>query len=110
MSDNQNVPTRHVAVRPNLHQLKQHAKDLLHSVRHADPSAIDEFKSFHPEAAELLSGDKNQISLSQAQFVLARTYGVRSWPRLVHACTLIDAIWKDDVEAVRHLILKHPSL
>ena len=109
MSEKQK-PTRHVPVRPNLNQLKQQAKDLLHAIRKQDSSALEEFKSFHPDSVELLAGDKNLIKLSHAQFVLARSYGVRSWPRLVHACQLIDAIWKDDLAAVRSLVLKYPSL
>jgi hypothetical protein len=110
MSDKPPLPTRHVPVHPNLQQLKQQAKDLLHSIRREDQSAIDEFKLFHPAAAELLARNKDEITLSQAQIALARSYGVRSWPRLVHACRLIDAIWDDDVETVRQLILKHPAL
>jgi hypothetical protein len=37
--------------------------------------------------------------LADAQFALARSYGVASWPRLVLACRTVDAIWLDDVEA-----------
>jgi hypothetical protein len=103
MSDKQ--PLRHVPVRPNLKQLKQQAKDLLRGVRSADPSAVEEFKTNHPKSGEL-----QQVKLSHAQFALARSYGVRSWPRLVKACQLIDAIWQDDLETVRQLVLKHPSL
>src|SRR5262249_52925195 len=37
-------------------------------------------------------------------------YEASSWPRLVQACRLIDAIWRDDADAVRELVLKHPHL
>jgi len=48
--------------------------------------------------------------LAEAQFALARSYGVASWPRLVLACRIIDAIWDDDVATVRTLVTKHPKL
>src|SRR5262249_17459205 len=48
--------------------------------------------------------------LADAQLALARSYGLPSWPRLVLACRMTDAIWRDDVDAVRDLVLKHPRL
>src|SRR5689334_23729461 len=48
--------------------------------------------------------------LAEAQFELARSYGVASWPRLVLACRMVDAIWRDDVRAVRALVTRHPNL
>ena len=57
--------------RPNLEQLKHQAKDLLR----ADPSLG---------------------KLAHAQRALARSYGLPSWPRLVLACRMTDAIWRDD--------------
>ena len=36
--------------------------------------------------------------------------GCASWPRLVQACRIIDAIWEDDVETVRALVTRHPAL
>ena len=42
--------------------------------------------------------------------MLARSYGLPSWPRLVLACRMTDAIWRDDVDAVRELVVKHPQL
>lgn len=82
------MPERHFPVRPDLTQLKHQAKDLLRTTRQSDPSA----------------------KLSDAQHALARSYGIPSWPRLVLACRMTDAIWHDDFEAVRELVLKHPAL
>ena len=48
--------------------------------------------------------------LADAQFVLARSYGLSSWPRLVTACRMIDAIWRGDVETVRTMVRKNPKL
>lgn len=86
-------PTRLLPVRPNLDQLRQEAKDLLNSVRTGDAEALAEVSS-----------------LADAQLALARSYGAPSWPRLVQSCKLIDAIWRDDLEAVRDLVTKHPNL
>ncbi len=79
---------RQFPVRPNLEQLKHQAKDLLRAMRRDDPSA----------------------KLANAQLSLARCYGLPSWPRLVLACRMTDAIWRDDAEAVRELVMKHPRL
>ena len=51
-----------------------------------------------------------QVTLADAQLALARSYQVSSWPRLVQACKLIDAIWRDDTHAVRDLVVKNPHL
>src|SRR4029079_16119814 len=67
---------RYLPVRPNLAQLKHQAKDLLREMKRAQPNA----------------------KLTQAQFALARSYGVESWPRLVLACRMVDAICRDDVD------------
>src|ERR1041385_3865550 len=79
---------RHLPVRPDLTQLKHQAKDLLRDMKRERPNA----------------------KLAEAQFALARSYGVASWPRLVVACRVIDAIWRDDVRTVRALVTKQPAL
>jgi hypothetical protein len=99
------MPVRHLPVRPNLDQLRHQAKDLLRAWHAGDPAAIAELREFHPEAV-----DPASAKLADAQLVLARSYQAPSWPRLVHACELIDAIWRDDVEAVRTLIVKQANL
>ena len=83
------MPDRHLPVRPNLDQLKHQAKDLLRALRR---------------------GDRADAKLADAQLALARSYGLPSWPRLVLACRMTDAIWRDDADAVRDLVLKHPHL
>ena len=42
--------------------------------------------------------------------MLARSYQASSWPRLVQAGQLIDAIWRDDLEAVRALVTRNRHL
>ncbi len=96
---------RHFPVRPNLEQLRNQAKDLLEDLRNGEPRALDLWlkhstKSVKPGIARL----------ADAQFVLAQMYGIASWPRLVTACRMIDAIWHGNVNAVRELVLKSPKL
>ena len=84
------MPDRHLPVRPNLDQLRHQAKDLLRDVRRGDPAST--------------------ARLADAQRALARSYGLPSWPRMVLACRLTDAIWRDDAAAVRDLVTRHPRL
>jgi hypothetical protein len=96
---------RHFPVRPNLDQLKHQAKDLLRAVKRGDPPAVAEFQRNHPEAIVLATA-----KLADAQLALARSYAFPSWPRLVTACRMTDAIWRADAGAVRELVLKDPRL
>ena len=96
---------RHFPVRPNLEQLRHQAKDLLRAIRKNEPAAVAEFRKHHPKAVSLA-----EVKLADAQLVLARTYGLPSWARLVTACRMTDAIWRGDVEAVRELVLKNSKL
>lgn len=108
MSDQNNrpEPVRQLPVRPDLDQLKHQAKDFLRNIRSGDTQALEEFNKFYSHAG----ADPANIKLSEAQFALARSYGAASWPRMVQCCNLIDAIWRDDLEAVRELVTKHPNL
>jgi ankyrin repeat protein len=99
------MPNRSLPVRPDLDQLRHQAKDLLKAIHNGDPEALDDLQAFHPDPP-----DPASAKLADAQLILARSYQAPSWPRLVQACELIDAIWKDDAEAVRALILEHPHL
>jgi hypothetical protein len=95
---------RHLPVRPDLDQLRHQAKDLLRQIRRGDPVAIADLIENHSEQVE-----PGSAKLADARFALARSYGVPSWPRLVLACQVIDAIWIDDVDALRALLVKHPK-
>lgn len=96
---------RHFPVRPDITQLKHQAKDLLRALRASAPAAIAEFKEFHPKPPA-----RTVAKLADAQLVLARSYGLPNWPRLVTACTLTDAIWRGDTETVRDLVTRDPNL
>jgi hypothetical protein len=99
------MPKKSLPVRPNLDQLKNHAKDLLRAIHAGDPQALSDLQTFH--SAKI---DPTKAKLADAQLVLARGYESPSWPRLVQACKLIDAIWSDDIEALRAIVTKHPKL
>jgi len=91
---------RHFPVRPNLDQLKHQAKDLLRAVKQNDPAAVAEWRKHHPrQGAKAI--DPAAAKLADVQAALARSYGLASWPRLVTACRMTDAIWRGDVETVR---------
>ncbi len=96
---------RHFPVRPNLEQLKHQAKDLLRAIKQGEPSALAELKKHHPKAIT-----PEKAKLADAQLVLARSYGLPSWPRMATACRMTDAIWRGDIDAVRELVLKDPRL
>ena len=100
---------RRLPVRPNLNQLRNQAKDLLHAIQRSDPSAIAEFKQWHPHGAQLLS-QAQAIKLADAQLSLARSYSASSWQRLVQACKLTDAIWRNDLQTVKKIIDQNPQL
>lgn len=96
---------RHLPVRPRLDQLKHQAKDLLRAVRRGDVTALAEFSRNHPDPPI-----PPAAKLADAQLALARSYGLPSWPRLVLACRMTDAICRDDLAAVRELVLRHSTL
>lgn len=96
---------RHFPVRPNLDQLRNQAKDLLHDLRRGEPRALHLWNKHY--SGSTLAAD---AKLADAQFVLARMYGIARWPRLVTACRMIDAIWRGDVNTVRELVVKNPKL
>src|SRR5579863_1206227 len=99
------MPNRSLPVRPNLDQLKHQAKDLLRAIHAGDSEALADLRTFH--SAKLAPAD---VKLADAQLILARSYGAPSWPRVVQACKLIDAIWHDDIEFLRAIVIKHPQL
>jgi hypothetical protein len=96
---------RNLPVRPDLDQLKRQAKELLKAIRASDPDALVEFQHFHPDPP-----DPTEAKLADAQLALARAYQAPSWMRLVQACNLIDAIWRDDVEEVEQIVSQNPQL
>jgi ankyrin repeat protein len=81
--------------RPDLDQLRHQAKDLHRAARAADPRAFDRFGTYLP----LRPG--TAVSLSAAQWVIAREYGQPSWPALVAE---VQARNRSLVEQLRDLV------
>ena len=96
---------RRLPVVPDLDQLKHQAKDLLRAIRRNEAVAIAELVENHPSPPA-----PESAKLSDAQLALARSYGASSWTRLVQSCKLIAAIWQDDVDTVRELVVANPNL
>jgi ankyrin repeat protein len=67
---------RSLPAHPNLEQQKTLAKELLRAFRAGDRDAIARMRTELP--------DKTDLSLADAQFVLAREYGFSSWRELTH--------------------------
>jgi len=99
------MPVRRLPVRPDLEQLQRQAKELLRAIRAGDATAIAELRERHPDPI-----DPSAAKLADAQLVLARSYDASSWTRLVHAVRLVDAIWRDDADAVRALVTGDSAL
>ena len=99
------MPDRHIPVRPNLRQLRRQAKDLLRQIKRGDPAALAELGRHRPDLKS-----PADVQLADTQFALARSYGLASWPRLVQACEMTDAICRNKVDAVRELVRAHPEL
>jgi hypothetical protein len=96
---------RKLPLRPDLDQLRHQAKDLLRAIHDGETAAVTELRAHHPKPIEPVDA-----KLSDAQHVLARSYQASSWPRLVQACELIEAIWRDDVDKAVDLVTKNPDL
>lgn len=62
---------------PHIEQLKKQAKLLQRAVRSGDPKALAIVAEHHGTSA-----DTTAFTLDAAQFVLARSYGFASWPKL----------------------------
>ncbi|MEW6749759.1 MAG: hypothetical protein AB1505_02125 [Candidatus Latescibacterota bacterium] len=71
-------------LRPNLEHLKEQAKELLGSYRSGHPQAYASFQTHLPRLSRLPAGalPSADVSLHDAQYVLAREYGFANWAAL----------------------------
>jgi ankyrin repeat protein len=122
------MPARSLPARPNLDQLKLQSSELHRGHRDRDPSAAARVAAHHP-GMKALSPDAvldQAFALADAQLVIAREYGFRSWadlkhhvesvaainrftphPRFADALAALDA---GDIDAMRALISADPTL
>jgi ankyrin repeat protein len=103
-------PTRVMRDTPDIDQLRRQARELLEAYRAQSPDAVREVDAYHHTAA------RETFALHDAQFVLARSYGFESWPKLkaavegVTTTRLHEAVKKGDVRAVRTLLARRPEI
>src|SRR5712691_1162346 len=103
-------PTRAMRETPDIDQLKRQARELLEAYRAQSPDAVIEIAAHHRTATP------ETFALHDAQFVLARSYGFESWPKLkaavdgVTATRLHEAVEKGDLEAARALLARRPEI
>src|SRR5919198_3600285 len=69
-------PTRVMRDNPDIDQLRRQARELLEAYRAQSPDAVLEVEAYHRTARP------DTFALHDAQFVLARSYGFESWPKL----------------------------
>ncbi len=106
----QKPPTRAMRENPDLDQLKRQAKELLEAYRASSAEAVAEVTAYHRTATP------ETFALHGAQFVLARSYGFESWPKLkaavdgVTAATLHEAVENGDLKTVRELLTRRPEI
>lgn len=76
--------SKSLPTRPNLEQLKNQAKDLLKSHKSGDAEALKRIRENHPDYSNAAESEIRaaKFSLSDAQLVTAREYGLASWPKL----------------------------
>lgn len=78
------MPVRRLPSNPDLNYLKKHARDLLKGHVAGDRGVAQRIREFHPRLrgandAEIFAAT---LKLSDAQLIIAREHGFRSWPRL----------------------------
>ena len=106
----QKPPTRAVRENPDIDQLKRQAKELLEAYRASSPEAIAEVAAYHRSASP------DTFALHDAQFVLARSYGFESWPKLkaavdgVTANKLHEAVESGNLQTARELLARRPEI
>jgi ankyrin repeat protein len=74
--------TKSLAAAPNLEQIKKQAKDLLKSLRAAEPSGLERLRAKHPEFSSASPEAAVRAKLADAQLVVAREYGFTTWTKL----------------------------
>jgi len=111
----QHPPTRRMRENPDLDQLKRQAKELHEAYLAQQREAVAEVTAYHRDAAPgKIKADA--FALHDAQFVLARSYGFESWPKLkaavdgVTAKRLHEAVEFGNLSTVRALLERRPEI
>ena len=103
-------PTRAMRENPDIDQLRRQARELLEAYRAQSPDAVTEVGAHHRTATP------ETFALHDAQFVLARSYGFESWPKLkaavdgVTTTRLHEVVQQGDLIAARALLARRPEI
>src|SRR5215468_7762246 len=113
------MPSRPIPPRPSLEFDRKQARALLEAVRRGEAGAAERFRAHHPRFRD---GAVAHAALHDAQLVIAREYGVASWPRwkqLVEmrqlearerAALLVCAACEGDMRQASMLLAADPAL
>ena len=97
------MPKKQLPAHPNVKELKQQPQALLEAYRVQDSDAFARMKASHPEYANASESEiaKAEISLPDAQWVVAREYGFDSWKKMTRHVEGLEAFQKeiDDLRA-----------
>jgi ankyrin repeat protein len=118
------MDAKQVPARPSLEQYQKQAEDLCKARRSLE--VIRRIKRFHPRLTKLTEVEiaKANLSLADAQKVIAREHAFESWPRFVkHLQELVrrdspvarfewaaDAVVRGDLPALKRLLRQDPGL
>jgi len=100
---------RRLPEHPNLEHLRKRAKDFNKAVLSGDPAALAEVSRFERNPS-------SEFSLSDAQRVLARSYGFQSWPKLkafvdgINIAHFAEAAKEGNIARVRSMLASRPEL
>ena len=97
----QRQPVRSLPEKPSLELDRKRAKSLLADLRNADSEALARLRTHHPRFQQ--RGDEvilaDELQLADAQLVIAREYGLSSWPHLTLRIKQMTASFADRLEA-----------
>src|SRR5689334_13157259 len=118
------MDAKQLPARPSLEQYRKQAKDLFKARK--SPEAARRLKRSHPRLTKLTEAQiaETQLSLADAQWVLAREHAFESWPRFVKHIQMLartdspvskfesaaDAIVAGDLAALKRLLREDPDL
>ncbi len=91
--------TRSLPARPSLESDRKRAKALKKAHAGGDPAALQRIVAHHPRFRALAPGAAaaEPFRLADAQLVVAREYGIESWPRLVRVVAFLRADFDERV-------------
>ena len=74
------MPDRILPNHPSVEQYKKQAKELLRAAKAGEPAAMARMRKHHPRLHALAPDQPQAVTLTDAQWVIAREHGYESWP------------------------------